>query len=225
MPLSWVLVVVFGILYSVRSPSDISDGHRIWMQADRHNTLFSQNVVVTAIYWYIPPRSLCSQKADEQRILLLLSQLGYIAHFFTKDSPDLTAAANLAAHYILNNLFVFAWILLWVRNYFPGAEVILAAHYLNQVVANCRHRSQPTSVHLPVVAGPYAWTLMALFWNGAVAVDSHTAGARIAANVFIWVVMVVGAGHVFVAQDYLLGYCLSLLGLCKLSAWRPHLLC
>lgn len=112
-----------------------------------------------------------------------------------------------------------------MRNYFPGAEVILAAHYLNQVVANCRHRNQPTSVHLPVVAGPYAWTLMALFWNGAVAVDSHTAGARIAANVFIWVVMVVGAGHVFVAQDYLLGYCLSLLGLCKLSAWRPPLLC
>jgi hypothetical protein len=57
-PLSWVLVVVFGIFYSARSPSDISDGHRIWMQADRHSTLFSQNVVVTAIYWYIPTLSL-----------------------------------------------------------------------------------------------------------------------------------------------------------------------
>lgn len=50
-PLSWALVVVFGIYYSIRAPADVKHGHRLWKQADKHETLFSQNVVVTAIYW------------------------------------------------------------------------------------------------------------------------------------------------------------------------------
>lgn len=105
--------------------------------------------------------------------------------------------------------------MLWVRNFFQGAEVILVAQTINQHVAYWCLRGLPTYVHLPAVAGPYAWALTALFWNGAVAVDSHTRQARIAANVFVWIMTVIGAGHVFVMQDHLLGYCLSLLGLCK----------
>lgn len=136
-------------------------------------------------------------------------------HLFSKDAVVVAAAANVASHFILNNLFVFAWILLWVRNHFWGSEVILAAHFINQHASYWRHRGLPTFVHLPAVAGPYAWTLTALFWNGAVAVHSNGTAARIVANIFIWVILAIGGVHVLAANDHLLGYCLSFLTLCK----------
>lgn len=70
-------------------------------------------------------------------------------------------------------------------------------------------------MHLPAVAGPYAWTLLGLFWNGAVAVNSNGFPARIVANVFIWVIFAMGSTHIVSTQDYILGYCLSWLMLCK----------
>jgi len=150
-----------------------------------------------------------------KRILLLLSQLTYVWHLFSRDAALVHAACGVASHFILNNLFVFAWILLWVRDHFWGAEVILAANFLSQATAYWIHRPLPALVHLPAVAGPYAWTLTALFWNGAVAVGSNSLPARIVANVLIWVLFVFGNFHVAVNQDYIFGYCLSLLTLCK----------
>jgi hypothetical protein len=130
------------------------------------------------------------------------------------------AAANVATHFILNNVFLVIWILLWTRNYFWWAEVILIAHFINQAVTYGRHRGLPAFVHLPAVAGPYAWTLTALFWNGAVAVHSHNLPGRIVANIFIWVILVIGLQHIVLRHDYILGYCLSVLTLCK---FRPVL--
>ena len=151
------------------------------------------------------------------RILLLLSQLSYVYHLFHRDAAIVTATANVGSHFILNNLFIFAWILLWTRNHFWGSEIILIAHFINQHTAYWRHRNLPRLVHLSAVAGPFAWTLMALFWNGAVAVKSNSLPARITANVFIWVIFVIGTGHIATAHDDLLGYCLSFLtlGMCS----------
>ncbi|KAI9933447.1 hypothetical protein ASPWEDRAFT_174608 [Aspergillus wentii DTO 134E9] len=196
-PVSWLLVVIVGIHYTANSPGDVKHGHRIFKQANKHTTPFSQNVTITGIYW----------------ILLLLSQLSYVYHLFSKEAAIVTAAANIGTHFILNNLFLFAWILLWTRNYFWGSEIILIAHYLNQHAAYWRHRALPPFVHLSAIAGPYAWTLMGLFWNGAVAVHSNTLAARIVANVFIWVIFVFGITHIMITHDYLLGYCLSFLTL------------
>jgi uncharacterized protein DUF1774 len=56
---------------------------------------------------------------------------------------------------------------------------------------------------------------MTLFWDGAVAVGSNDIGARLAANIFIWVIFVIGIGHIFLERDYLGGYALSLLTLCE----------
>ncbi|OJJ55736.1 hypothetical protein ASPSYDRAFT_427823 [Aspergillus sydowii CBS 593.65] len=194
-PLSWALVIVFGIFYSIHKPADVSNSWTLWSQFERRSTAFSVNIVVLAIYW----------------ILLLLSQIGYLIQLFSKDVAVVTVAANAASHFILNNLFVFAWILLWTRNHFWPAEVILIAHFINQHLAFWRIRSLPPLSHLAVIAGPYAWTLIALFWNGAAAVWSHTPAAEIAANVFIWIIFVIGAAHIFVPVDELLGYSLSLL--------------
>ncbi|KAJ5397714.1 hypothetical protein N7509_005827 [Penicillium cosmopolitanum] len=196
-PLTWALVVIVGIYYSIHSPDDVKKSKKIWKQADKHKTPFSQNTTVTGIYW----------------ILLLLSQLSYVWHLFSKDVAIVAPAANVATHFILNNLFVFSWILLWTRNHFWGAEVILIAHLFNQLVAYWRHQGLPAFVHLSTIAGPLAWTVTALFWNGAVATHSHNLPGRIVANIFIWVIAAVGLFHISVRQDYILGYCFSFLTL------------
>ncbi|KAJ5734287.1 hypothetical protein N7493_003073 [Penicillium malachiteum] len=196
-PLTWALVVIVGIYYSINSPDDTKHSKKIWKQIKTHPTPFTQNKTVTEIYW----------------ILLLLSQLSYVWHLFSKDLALVASAANVAFHFILNNLFTFAWILLWTRNHFWGAEIILVAHLINQSSCYWRHRGLPAFVHLPAVAGPYAWTLTALFWNGAVAVHSHNLPGRIVANIFIWVILAIGLFDIVIYQDYILGYCLSFLTL------------
>lgn len=157
----------------------------------------------------------CPQINPPSRIFLLLSQLSYVWHLFSKNNVLVVAAANVATHFILNNVFLAAWILLWTRNQFWGAEIILIAHFINQTVTYWRHSGLPVFVHLPAVAGPYAWTLMALFWNGAVAVHSHNLPGRIVANIFIWVILAIGLFSIVPREDYILGYCLSWLTLCK----------
>jgi hypothetical protein len=151
------------------------------------------------------------------RVLLLLTQLSYVYHLFSNDGAIANAAANVASHFILNNLFTLAWILLWTRNHFWASELMLALNYLNQHAAYWRHRALPTFVHLSAIAGPYAWTLMALFWNGAVAVNSNSFPARIVANIFIWLIFAFGSTHIMATQDDLLGYCLTFLTLGKLA--------
>lgn len=141
-------------------------------------------------------------------------------HLFHKEPAIVAAAANVATHFILNNLFILAWISLWTRNHFWGAEIILMAHFINQSVAYWRHKNLPDFVHLPAVAGPYAWTIFALFWNGAVAVNSHNLPGRIVANIFIWAILFVGLFHITLRQDHILGYCLSFLSLCKSAGFR-----
>lgn len=194
--LSWALVVIFGIHYSVSSPSE-KHGHTIWEQADIHPTPFSQSNVVTVIFW----------------VLLLLTQVGYMWHLFSKETALVTIAANVSSHFILNNLFVFAFIMLWVRSQFWAAEIILIFHLISQTTAYWVRLGSPAFVHFPAIAGPYAWTLTVIFWNGAVAVNSNSLPARLVANIFIWVIFLIGIVHIFVATDYLLGYALSLLTL------------
>lgn len=147
------------------------------------------------------------------RIITLLSQIGFVYHLFSNDAVTATAAANVGSHFILNNLFIFAWILLWTRNHFWGSEIILIAHFLNQKTTYWRHRTLPPLAHFAAVAAPYAWTLITLFWNGAVAVNSNSLPARIVANVFIWVLFALGSTHILSTQDDILGYSLSLLTL------------
>jgi hypothetical protein len=49
--ISWALVVVVGIYYSIHSPDDVKHSHNIWKQARKHTTPFSQSTIVTGIYW------------------------------------------------------------------------------------------------------------------------------------------------------------------------------
>ncbi|KAL3460518.1 hypothetical protein BJX64DRAFT_262897 [Aspergillus heterothallicus] len=196
-PVTWALVVIVGIYYTARRPHDISNGHTIWHNFNRRVTPFSVELTVTEIYW----------------ILLLLGQLHYFFELFSKDAAVVNLAANVAAHFILNNLFVFAWVLLWTRNHFVPAEIIVVAQFINQHLAFWHARGHTPLTHLFVIAAPYAWTLVLLFWNGAAAVNTHTPAGEIAANIFIWVLFIVGGLSIFLAADDFLGYSLSLLTL------------
>lgn len=50
-PLTWALVVVLGIYYSLHSPDDTKHSKKIWKQARKQKTPFSQNTTVTGVYW------------------------------------------------------------------------------------------------------------------------------------------------------------------------------
>ncbi|KAL1953119.1 hypothetical protein VTO42DRAFT_3578 [Malbranchea cinnamomea] len=198
-PLSWLAVVVFGIYYSFHSPNDVSHGSTVGKQADANPTLFSQNTIITLIYW----------------VVLLISQLGYIAQLWSSNAEKLQTAANVAPYYILNNLFVLAFILLWVRSYFWGAEIIDIANLLSQGTLYWKYPGLPASVHWPAIAGPYAWTISALFWNGAIAIggESTSTAQRLLANIFIWVYFLIGQGHIVHRSDHHFGYSISFLSL------------
>lgn len=51
-PLTWFVAVLFSVYYSIRAPADVEHGHTIPRQAEKHITAFSQNLIVTGIYWY-----------------------------------------------------------------------------------------------------------------------------------------------------------------------------
>lgn len=78
------------------------------------------------------------------------------------------------------------------------AELILAINFLNLTVLYFRHNTSGMFVHMPVVSGPLAFTYVAVYWNGAIAVNSHTLLAGFLANVAIWSLLVYGWFFLFV---------------------------
>ncbi|KAL4902822.1 hypothetical protein BDW74DRAFT_157667 [Aspergillus multicolor] len=194
-PLTWALVVIIGIYYSVHKPHDVSHAHNIWSQLERRFNGFSVNATIVEIYW----------------IILLITQIFYVSQLFSKDNAVVSLAANAASHFILNNLFIISWLLLWTRNHFWPAEIFVIASFINQHLLFWRVRSLPPISHVAVVAGPYAWSLILLFYGGAAAVHAHNAATHISSNIFLWIIFLIGSIHIFLATDDLLGYSLSLL--------------
>jgi hypothetical protein len=82
--------------------------------------------------------------------------------------------------------------MLFVRGHFFWAEVILVVNFFNLSALYFRHNTHPRLIHIPAVSGPLAWTFVALYWNGAIAVNAHTLAARILAYIAIWGILVYG---------------------------------
>lgn len=88
--------------------------------------------------------------------------------------------------------------MLFVRSHFIWAEIILIINFFNLTSLYFRHNTYPRFIHLPAVSGPLAWTFVALYWNGAIAVyRPDNLVARIFANVFIWSILVYGLFFIF----------------------------
>jgi Fungal protein of unknown function (DUF1774) len=105
--------------------------------------------------------------------------------------------------------------MLWVRGRFWFAELLLIINFFNLTSLYFRHSTTPRFVHIPVVSAPYAWTYVAILWNGAAMVNAHSLPARIVANVAIWGILAFGAFFIFAFKDYTMGFELAILSLGK----------
>jgi hypothetical protein len=142
-------------------------------------------------------------------------QGGYIWHLYSANEHFVTSAANVGSHFIFNNLLVFGFIMLWVRGYFWIAELLLIVNFFNLTSLYFRHSTTPRFVHIPVVSAPYAWTFVALFWDGAAMVHARSLPARILANIAIWGILGFGGFFILAFKDYTMGFELAILSLCK----------
>jgi len=195
--LSWLLLVVATFYYSFNVPGDDVKGwrHTIWGVNRTHHTPFAQNQIITSIYW----------------LALFISQIGYVWSLFSSNADYVNAAAGVGSHFIISNLFNFAFVMLFVRGHYGWAELILICNFFNLSFLYFRHNTHPRFIHIPVVSGPLAWTFVALYWNGAIAVNAHSLGARIVANIFIWGILVYGMFFLVAYKDYTMGFALSIL--------------
>lgn len=195
--LTWLLVVIASIYYTFGAPQDGKKhwAHTIWGQNKIHHTPFALNSVIASIYW----------------LVLFILQLAYVWHLFSNNNDYVQAAAGVGSHFIVNNLLQFAFIMLFVRSHFFWAEVILVFNFFNLSSLYFRHNTHPRFIHLPAVSGPLAWTFVALYWNGAIAVNAHSLPARILANIAIWGILVYGFFFLIVYKDYTMGFALSVL--------------
>ncbi|ORY65037.1 uncharacterized protein BCR38DRAFT_431695 [Pseudomassariella vexata] len=195
--LTWLLSVIISFYYSVNRPSD---GHwiknTIWGQNDLYLTAFRLNKIIASIYW----------------IVLFVLQVGYVAHLFSGNVERLNAACAVGSHFILNNLFHFAFVMLFVRGAFGWAELIVILNFINLTSLYFRHPSSDRFIHEAVVSGPLAWTFIAIYWNGAIMVP-HPASlvSRIFGNIFIWSILVYGLFFIVTYKDYTMGFNLSVL--------------
>jgi len=195
--ITWLLTVLASIYYTFGVPNDDKKHWRntIWGHNRTHPTPFALNALIASLYW----------------LTLFLLQIGYVWHLFSKNSDYVQAAAGVGSHFIFNNLLQFAFVMLFVRGHFVWSEIILIINFFNLSSLYFRHNTHPRFIHIPVVSGPLAWTFVALYWNGAIAVNAHTLPARILANVAIWGILVYGLFFLVTFKDYTMGFALSIL--------------
>jgi len=195
--LSWLLLVVTTFYYTFHAPKDDRKHwrHTIWDVNRIYATPFALNIVITSIYW----------------IALFILQIGYVWHLFSANADYVNAAASVGSHFIFSNLLNFGFVMLFVRSHFVWAEILLIINFFNLSSLYFRHNTYPRFIHVPVVSGPLAWTFVALYWNGAIAVNSHHLAARILANVAIWGILVYGLFFLIIYKDYTMGFALSIL--------------
>ncbi|KAI5917134.1 DUF1774-domain-containing protein [Camillea tinctor] len=195
--ITWLLSIVISVYYTIHSPDDgVWPRRKIWRQNDHYATAFRLNHIIASIYW----------------LVLFILQGGYIAHLFSGNVERVNEACSVGSHFILNNLFHFAFVMLFVRSLFGWAELIIILNFINLSSVYFRHPGYARFIHQPVVSGPLAWTFVAIYWNGAIMVpNAQTLVARIFGNIFIWSILVYGLFFIVVYKDYTMGFNLSVL--------------
>ncbi|TID23679.1 DUF1774-domain-containing protein [Venturia nashicola] len=204
-PISWLVLVITSIYYAFEAPHEGKYHRRtIWSQNSHHHTPFALNRIIVSIYW----------------VVLYVLQVPYLASLFQTDtaSVTLTTALNLAPWFISNNLLLFGFIHLWCRSFFWWALLLVIINFFQLTMAYFRYSpkisgdSRPAIItHFGILAGPLAWSFVALYWDGAAAVHAHHFAARVVANVFIWTWAVYGGFYLVVFKDWAMGFCLSVL--------------
>ncbi|KAF2262233.1 DUF1774-domain-containing protein [Lojkania enalia] len=195
---SYLVLLVTAIYYDIHAPGEgRKPRHTIWKQNALHQTPFTQNAVVTSVYW----------------LALFLLQLTYTYHLYSTVPSVLTAAAAVGSHAIASNLLLFGFLHLWTRSHFFLSLLLLIVNFFNLSLAYFRHPTTPRLVHVSVVSGPLAWNFVALYWVGAVVVGAKHLPARIVANVFIWGFLGYGVFFLAVYKDYTIGLAMAIMSL------------
>ncbi|GME87586.1 unnamed protein product [Ambrosiozyma monospora] len=153
-----------------------------------YETPFSSSLVIIFIYW----------------IVALISQLFFIIKvFFDFDVPteeELYVLQTSGNYFAVNNMLTFFWTYFFAQENFILSEVILFINlanllllYITKKTVDVKHIYDWFSVHFAITGLPLAWTIYAIFWNGAALFHSHneSLAARIVANVLIWVFFLV----------------------------------
>jgi len=197
--LSYIVLIITSIYYTFAVPQEGRyHRHTIWGQNSHQHSPFALNSVITSIYW----------------IVLFIIQVPFIANLFNNNNAgaeSLTTAGNLAPHFIFHNLLIFGFIHLWVRSHFWWAELLIIVNFFQLTFAYFRYPKTAKITHAAILAGPLAFTFVALYWDGAAAVHSRHFAARLVANIFIWTWAVYGGFYLVVFKDWTIGFALSVL--------------
>ena len=149
--------------------------------------------------------------------------MAYIYSLFDDSAEVVVRAANVGSHFIVNNVFVSVFILLWVHGYLWAAEILLILNFLNLTSLYFRHLRLPFFAHFSAVAGPKAWNFIALYTTAAAAVNAQSLPARLLANIFVWGLLLYGLFFLGAFQDYVIGTTLAYLVAGKLHVYTLFL--
>lgn len=196
---TWLINVVTNVLYStVLRPT-------IRHVSDKHLTPFTTNSLFTGIFW----------------IFLWLLQLGFLTTHWSRDNGlRETNVGTVYSRFAIFNILQFGWALLWVHHHFALSEIVLILNFLNilQVYLRLGHKLGPLTrerfLRLVFIEAPVARLTLAVLFidilhNGAVAFHVHGTAGRLLANIFIWIILVVGGGVVVWFRDWVFGLAIA----------------
>ncbi|KAL5596821.1 hypothetical protein BROUX41_006495 [Berkeleyomyces rouxiae] len=195
---TFLLSAVGTCLYVLHPPFNGSgNAHRIWWWNHHYRTAFSLNPVIVNIYW----------------IVMLINQASYMSGLWmNRDSPTNTNAAALGSHFITNNILNFLFVVLFAYGHFLTALIVLIINLFNLSALYHRHNSYARWMHWPVVAGPLAWTIVAILWTGAIVAPwGNSTVLRIMGNIAIWALVPIGMYFLVAFGDYTMGFSLGVL--------------
>lgn len=212
---SWFLTLIPAFYYYYHAPNEQSvykhiHDRTLLGQSHAHPTPFTISHMFVVIYW----------------LVMLFSQPLYVLHLFSSNAAWVNAACSVGPHFILWNVFNFAWIMLWVRSHFFLSEIALIINFLQLTSLYFRHSlplvadsdrtslSTIKSIHIPAVSLPLVWTYFMLFWNGSIAVHCTQAlPCRILANIAVWGIVPFTGTFLFGYSDWTVGLATSYLTL------------
>ncbi|KAJ8101720.1 hypothetical protein POJ06DRAFT_69743 [Lipomyces tetrasporus] len=177
-------------------------GHGV--SGDRHNavfhldhTPFTPNYYFLILFW----------------AAAYLAQIAYLHQLFAGVEDSRKAAEEVGWFVTVFNTLHFIWLLFIAHGHSVVAFIVVIFNFLFtgslywQKRTHMLHpRNRWLTIHIGAAAMPFAWTLFAIFWSGAVAVHSHSLVGRIFANIFIWALLVVPTTALFVFADWSFGY-------------------
>jgi hypothetical protein len=170
--------------------------HGFWHWNHYYHTAFSLNPVMVDIFW----------------VLTALVQLFYVGQLFSGSRT--TEAASVSNVFFINSVMQAVTVGLISNHHFITAEILLGINTIMMLSSYSSHYGTRHShaVHWSVLSAPLAWSIIAMYWVGALCTPFADALLlRILGNVFIWTLFFIGLLFVLVYADWRMGYCFTYL--------------